>query len=79
MSCICFTDGDCDENRIFLAPVTVVATAANIATAGGSLELPECSDLVLGGYLALGKTCSHQVLAASRISPSWQVLVHHLH
>ena len=52
MSCICFTDGDCDENRIFLAPVTVVATAANTATAGGSLELPECSDLVLGGYLA---------------------------
>ena len=52
MSCICFTDGDCDENRIFLAPVTVVATAANTASAGGSLELPECSDLVLGGYLA---------------------------
>jgi hypothetical protein len=52
MSCICFTDGDCGENRIFLAPVTVVATAANITTAGGSLELPECSDPALGGYLA---------------------------
>ena len=52
MSCICFADGGCDENRIFLVPITVVATAANIATAGDSLELPECSDPALGGYLA---------------------------
>ena len=52
MSCICFTDGDYDENRIFLAPVTVVSTAANTTAAGGSLELPECSDPALGGYLA---------------------------
>jgi hypothetical protein len=39
MSCICSADGDYDENRISLALITVVTTAANTATAGGSLEL----------------------------------------
>lgn len=54
MSCICSAGGDYDENRISLVPITAVtiATAANTATGGSLLELPECSDPALGGYLA---------------------------
>ncbi len=54
MSCICSADGDYDENRISLVPITAVAvaTAANTATGCSLLELPECSDPALTGYLA---------------------------
>lgn len=53
MSCICSAGGDYDENRISLVPTTAVtvATAANTATGGSLLELPECSDPALEDYL----------------------------
>ena len=54
MSCICSAGGDYDENRICLAPITVVATATatNTATGGSLLELQEYSDPALTDYWA---------------------------
>ncbi len=82
MSYICSAGGGCDENRTSLVPISVAvavtATAVKTATEG-NLELPKCSDPNLEGYWAWDKTCFHQLLTASRISPSSQVLAHHHH